>query len=222
MWCFQLSNFDHMYSYGILTWYRYLRLGHNPFFSPLVTFMSCPTRAYPLSFHFIIGVLILLLVIYLHFLDITLRHTLSFFHDWEVWFLAYSNHLVAFSCSCWGIHLLSLCFCAWLFFFGFFSTHPNFTFFGTCPDSTFPGTCLNSFPVLAWIWSPVCLIFSGTRPDTISSPASCLDLLNSSDSRLDLISFSLVYSGIVSGSPDFFQHRVRFPLVFLGIVYRFL
>ena len=68
-----------MYGYGILTWYGYLRLGHNPFFSPLVTFLSCPIGAYPLSFHLVSGVLVFSLVIYWHFLDVTLRHTpLSF------------------------------------------------------------------------------------------------------------------------------------------------
>ena len=57
-----------MYGYGILTWYGYLRLGHSPFFSPLVTFLSCPTRAYPLSFHLVSGVLMFIL-----------GHTPSFF-----------------------------------------------------------------------------------------------------------------------------------------------
>ena len=117
LWCFQLSNFDHMYGYGILTWYGYLRLGHSPFFSPLVTFLSCPTGAYLFSFHLVSGVLVFSLVIYWHFLDITLRHTKAYpfvFRDWDVWFLAYSNHVVAFSCSS-----FSLCCCAWLVFLGF-------------------------------------------------------------------------------------------------------
>ena len=68
-----------MYGYGILTWYGYLRLMHNPFFSPLVTFLSYPTGAYPLFFHFVSGVLVFSLVISWHFLDVTLRHTLSSF-----------------------------------------------------------------------------------------------------------------------------------------------
>ena len=68
-----------MYGYGILTWYGYLRLGHSPFFSPLVTFFSCPTGAYHLSFHLVSGVLVFSLVIYWHFLDVTLRHTPSSF-----------------------------------------------------------------------------------------------------------------------------------------------
>ena len=66
-----------MYGYEILTWYGYLRLGHNPFFSPLVTFFSCPTRAYPLSFHLVSVVLVFSLLIYWHFLNVTLRHTPS-------------------------------------------------------------------------------------------------------------------------------------------------
>ena len=49
------------------------------FFSLLVTFLSCPTRAYPLSFHLVSGVLVFLIVIYWHFLDVTLRHTPSSF-----------------------------------------------------------------------------------------------------------------------------------------------
>ena len=68
-----------MYDYGILTWYVYLKPGHGPFFSPLVTFLSCPTGAYPLYFHFVSGVLVFSLVIYWHFPDVTLRHTPSSF-----------------------------------------------------------------------------------------------------------------------------------------------
>ena len=68
-----------MYGYGILTWYGYLRLGHSLFFSPLVTFLSCSTGAYPISFHLVNGVLVFSLVIYWHFLDVTLRHTHSSF-----------------------------------------------------------------------------------------------------------------------------------------------
>ena len=68
-----------MYTYGILIWYGYLRLGHNPFLSSLVTFLSCLTRAYPLSFHLVSGVLVFSLVIYWHFLDVTLRHIPSSF-----------------------------------------------------------------------------------------------------------------------------------------------
>ena len=68
-----------MYGYGILTWYGYLRLGHNPFFSLLVTFLSCLIGAYPLCFHLVSVVLVFSLVIYWHFLDITLRYTPSSF-----------------------------------------------------------------------------------------------------------------------------------------------
>ena len=86
---------------------------------------------------------------------------------------------------------------------------------GTHPDTI-------SSLVLARIRSPVCFVFSGTHPDMISSPASCSDFLEFSSTHPDLIPFPLVYSDIVSGSPDLFQHRVRFPLVFFGIVSRFL
>ena len=68
-----------MYGYRILTWYGYLRLGHCLFFSPLVTFLSCSTGAYSLSFHLVSGILVFSLVIYWHFLDVTLRHTPSYF-----------------------------------------------------------------------------------------------------------------------------------------------
>ena len=68
-----------MYGYGILTWYGYLRLGYNFFFSPPVTFLSCPTGAYPFSFHLVSGVLVFSLVIYSHFLDVALRHIPSSF-----------------------------------------------------------------------------------------------------------------------------------------------
>ena len=69
----------HMYGHGILTWYGYLRLGHSLFSSPLVAFLGCSTRAYSFSFHLVSGVLVFSLVIYWHFLDVTLRHTLSSF-----------------------------------------------------------------------------------------------------------------------------------------------
>ena len=50
LWYFQLSDFNHMCGYGILTWYWYLRLGHNSL-SPLVTFVSLSCRGIPLAFH---------------------------------------------------------------------------------------------------------------------------------------------------------------------------
>ena len=106
----------------------------------------------------------------------------------------------------------------------------------------FSGTLPDPFPVLTWIlilsrYSPryffsTCLdpssvltrILSlfGTRQDMISSPTSCLDFLGFSGTCPDLIHFPLVYSSIVSESPNNFKHSVQFPLVFSGIVFKFL
>ena len=74
-------------------------------------------------------------------------------------------------------------------------------FFGTCPNTIL--SVLDS-SILARIRSSICLVFFGTSPNIISSPASCLDFLGFSDTRLDLIPFPLVYFGIVSGSLDLF------------------
>ena len=165
-----------MYGYGILTWYGYLRLGHSLFFSPLVTFLSCSIGAYPISFHLVNGVLVFSLVIYWHFLDITLRHTKAYpfvFRDWDVWFLAYSNHLMAFSCSYWGIHLLSLCYYAWLvLFLGFSVLAPTLLRYSP-RFYPFPDTHPDPSPILTMIlplsrYSPG--PFSGTHPDSTPFP----------------------------------------------------
>ena len=52
------SDFNHMCCYGILTWYWYLKLGHNSFLSPLVTFVSLSCRVIPLSFHLLMVIVI--------------------------------------------------------------------------------------------------------------------------------------------------------------------
>ena len=128
-----------------------------------------------------------------------------------------------FLCSYWGIHPLSLCCCAWLVFLGFsvlsrtllryspwpfFGTHLDFTLFQYSPDPS---------PILTQI-----LPHFDTRSNTISSPASCLDFLRFFGTLPDLIHFPSVYSGLVSESPDLFQHHVWFPLVFSSIMSRFL
>ena len=83
-------------------------------------------------------------------------------------------------------------------------------FFDTHPDST----------ILQY--SPKFHPFFSTRPDMISSPASCPNFLGLSSTRPNLIPFPLVYSGLVSRCPDLFEHCIQFLLVFSGILSRFL
>ena len=90
----------------------------------------------------------------------------------------------------------------------FFGTHLDFTLFQYSPDPS---------PILTQI-----LPHFDTRSNTISSPASCLDFLRFFGTLPDLIHFPSVYSGLVSESPDLFQHHVWFPLVFSSIMSRFL
>ena len=79
-------------------------------------------------------------------------------------------------------------------------------------------------PILARIRSPVCLVFFGTRPDTISSPVSCPDFLTFSS-----ITFGFLYSSLVSCPDSFsflrqcapspFDQHDSFPLAFFIIVW---
>ena len=112
-----------MCSCEFLTWVWCLRLGHCPFFAPLVTFKSChigayppsfylvggvihclfvsifwcDTRAYPLSFFMIDGFdFSLIWVIYWHFSDATLGIPLSFMMQ----LLFISFHFGGSSASC--------------------------------------------------------------------------------------------------------------------------
>ena len=126
------------------------------------------------------------------------------------------------------------------FCLGFFDTHSDSTPFRYSPrydllSGTHPDTILFVLdsPVLARIWSPVCLVFSDTRLDKISSLIvaqiwSFLSWIFRYSPGLDPFSFSLLQhhvriswsfptSHLVSFS--LLWYRVQIPLAFSGIVH---